>query len=521
MRNTGLEQMQLAQGYEKSGANVERKKLLSHQSRDFSNSLENHTIRRFLLKLAIFQILLLIVTASGYVFYQYLNWKSSYTQESHSIADFLTRSFSNDAVLIEVIESKLLKGKKLDQVLDIATYNSAFSHQNDYISVSALYLVKVNNGNKLIFTKHGKVSFAILPPEQFYNLLRMQSYPRLYVQQNEDIFIGKVVQHNSNSPNEFIILKIDLTNILQKIQSALKVKGSISILNLDDPSVKSAESKNLLSLGLSNLVLDYTPWSFAQHLAGNLYPLVVLILLFGTCLLTWIISTKSFFHKLMYQHQNRLLDTNQKITEFEHVINDLRVQGTSFTKACNSNNQLLGRLLLVGDRLFKGVEIASLDNVREAELLSDIINNCNNILVPEILKGHIQCVLNLDTEQMVSEESSLALYLLLLNFLFYSIYRTPKNGTILINVSTESNYTIISIKDEGFNIAIKNVDETAKLFCLPEDFLEELANKYNIKIVKTVTNQVNITAIKLLNKKHAPTKRKTREGNIIFFPSQA
>ncbi|MFV9875863.1 MAG: hypothetical protein AB8U25_05400 [Rickettsiales endosymbiont of Dermacentor nuttalli] len=139
----------------------------------------------------------------------------------------------------------------------------------------------------------------------------------------------------------------------------------------------------------------------------------------------------------------------------------------------------------------------SLNRKKEFINISKIVTNCKSILFSKLHKNQIECTIEISTEREIEYDKSTNL--ILLNFLFKSIYKTPKKGKISISLAERENQTLIRSEDNAFDLKV-NSKLLGVTYRLPDITLNDLAEEYNIKIIKSPGDQVNTIDIILINK---------------------
>jgi signal transduction histidine kinase len=152
--------------------------------------------------------------------------------------------------------------------------------------------------------------------------------------------------------------------------------------------------------------------------------------------------------------------------------------------------------------------------------LSKIVADSKASLFKEAYEAEVNCAMSLSCDKTVDQETAKTLYLLLINYLFRAIHRTPKNGKVNIKVKKAHGLVNIHIQDHGFNLKDNLLPNTKHIFYLNDNILAELADRVEIGLTKKQSAQNNIIDIFLPEKQESITDNNQGEKVVILFPNK-
>jgi hypothetical protein len=483
------------------------------------------SLNSFLLRAFLFQILLLTAFTVMLIGYSYLAWKKQSNTEVANIEQLITTNLKHYTEVVEILEQKLkTAGIDIKSTLDANKYNKLLHFQEGYINISDIYLFnKDNDDGNTIYSRFGQESFAVLPPLDFITSLKSNDNRFTYCGDNF-LFLGKSFKTPNNENDSFIILKVDLEDFIESISTQLNLSGEFLVKNTNTDNINQKFQNNYFINARSSLTLEYIPQDFNEIIRNKIRMILVIFLLFLTCSSIWITALRSFFKNIINSFNLEQAETKEQNIVLKQEKIKLLDCKKNLEASLISNREFYNILLsYYGNAIFDNMNVDPVQRKKGFIGISKIIIDCRSILYPELHKNQIECSIEVSAEKDLSIENSTSLYILLLNYLYKAIYKTPKNGKISISAYKEGKDTLIRITDNGFNLKVRNdaINRSFLLFTLSDALLEKLAADFNIKIVKTSLEQANIVELKVIDKVHPKPKPLTKydHGNVIHFPT--
>jgi hypothetical protein len=484
---------------------IGRKATIPRDKKQFS-------FNRFPLIVILYQILLILLFSIIFFLYLYVNWQDKSASEVNSIKQVVNSNFEQYQEMINLINNKINNHDPSNKdLLDVKKYNQLLGLQKNYVNIDEAYIVVNYGNNTLINTIYGEKSFAILPSKDFFSRLESTDQVTPYIEDNI-LFIGSTIRNSSYSKNSYIVLKLDLDEFIRRTSALLGLVGSFSF---------SASDIDGYSIHCNfNLYLKYTPQRFYEIIGSNLSIFFIVFLLFSTSLLIYLITFKQYSARFSHYFDIKQSEYKKQITSLAGRLNVLSDYKTKIDISFVSNRKFFNDFLTLYKSSF--LEYFNIESsIKEDSVsLTQIIIDCKSILYKELLESEIECEVKIFTEMNVSQEKAIILYILVVNFLYRSLYRTPRKGKVIVSVDKKNNLTFIRIEDNGFDLILKNkiIDNSCNLFMLSELTLEELSINNNINIIKLPKVQNTIIDLVLHNESYINVNMSAKDKNVVIFP---
>jgi hypothetical protein len=474
---------------------------------------EQLPFNRFLLIVIFYQTTLLLFLITIFLSYLYFNWQSKSVSEIRNIKQVINSNFEQYNEIINIINSKIDDNNyDLKDLLDIKKYNQLLGLQKNYVNINDAYIVTMYKENKVSYSEYGKELFTILPSKDFFSRLESMSHISACVENNV-VFIGKSIGHGFYGKNAFIILKLDLEKFIKEISTFISLTGSFSF---DIPN----DDKYSIPYDF-NLFLKYTPQSLYKVIGSKISIIYIMLLLLMVSSLIWMIKSGQLFKNIVNSfslEQSKYKEQNITLTQNLSYLNGYK---NNLESSFVANRKFFYELLSMYKRPFlNNLNIENLIEEKELVGVAKIITDCKDILYKELFENGIECIIKITTETSVDQEKAVTLRILLINFLYRALYKTPKKGKIFIKLYKSKNQIFIRIEDNGFDLIVKNngIDNSYNLFALSDHLLEELATYNNIKIIKLSKAENNVIDLILYDKIYTDFETLPKHKNVIIFP---
>ncbi len=473
--------------------------MLYFPNKTISKDCKELSFGSFLVRSLFYQILLVALIFSGLLCYFYFHWQERSSSEVENIKQVISSNLKQYSEMLSIIETKLSdKSGDLQDILDVKKYNQLLGIQKDYVKISEAYIVQ-GKDNMLVNSKNGKKLFAILPPKEFFEHLK-QNQTQAYIQ-GEALYITK------STKGVFIVLKLDLQDFIKVATQFLKLTGTFALHTSKDDNTAIDQ--------LYNLHVKYTKSDFLESVTGDSSMLYSVLLLFLCSSLIWAVNFKKLFKCYTNVVNLEKLEDRKCIQSLTKDLNVLNECKTNLELSVDATRSFLKSLVFVSRLPFDN------SNTEQEQKcsLSKIIYDCRSVVYKDLYENKIECEIEISTEKNVELETAVTLYILITNFLYRSLYKTPRSGKISVKLHKSKNQTLIRIEDHGFDLTLRNNTKGSvnNLVILSDLDLEELAQRSNIGVVKLRATQNNIIDLVIPDNDHRYSINANKPENVIEF----
>lgn len=404
-------------------------------------------------------------------------------------------------------------------IASLKRYCDVALSQKDFSLIRDIYYV-TKDQNKLVYSRLKQAK--LLPFLSFQNFFDIvddaSNESKIYYNIIDDRLLIGVMLSDEDS---FIVLSVDLNELIKTIAFQLKSGEVFVNWNVDDNTTIISKLRNIFSYQLmipvtSEFGLMYSAKSFQCIIHQNLK---IIFLLLGFVIMSISIC---IFYILQVCKDNRKLSSNML-----HLTNHFANCDT----ARIIKNHLYDDLILVFNTALFGLDNDDDNNIDFSILfapqdiaLEVILINCEKILYKELhdrkIMLKIECNMYSNLTK-INKMDSLMLTIVIINYIYVAMIKTPHNGQILVKAFQDQEETLLTITDFGYDISsyARNHDQGFSLFNLSSKALQALMNSMKIDMIVKSDVDSGYSVILHLNKLMLKYKSSDIEdrNNIINF----
>ena len=449
---------------------------------------------KFLLKSLFKQLILLVFLSSLLFSYIYFEWTKAVQENRKNIEMIMGHNFSRYHQMIDMMQAKMKTQKSdIHSILNTKKYNMLLSCGKTFIDASSSYLVRFKGDVPIVISEYGIESFASVPENSFFDSFKTEGETKIFLNKNL-IFIAKLIG------TEFIALKIDANEIISVILAKTDKEGHFNFY---------LNNSNDSTTPLFNLNYNYQPISFikfTRQYSSYLYLGLTLFLLFS---FSWIMNLLKF-HKT--ELVKRSLTDKKSINQLNEKVKYLEDYNAKLDYSADILSNIYSHFFVP-----KNNETEAIKQIN----LSKIISDCRSILYKQLNERKVNCEVSILNEQTIGAKLARPIYVLLINYIYRAIDRTPYNETVFVKIKRTKGLITVIIQDCSFNIKGRDEQNQKPIFYLPENELNEYAAEFNIGLLKKHSSQNYIVELYLPEKEQLNTANLDGKENVIMFPGKS
>lgn len=481
---------------------------------DVTGKTEGITLNSFLGKSILWHVTLLFVIVFAYTTHEYHAWQKQSQLEVDKIKQITLSNLESYEEIAQSIVLEIFHKGGVSNTLDIDKLNRLYSLKEGYNKIDDFYFIENLGHEERLYNKFGRQNFAILPGTKFFEHLKEKNGTAFKIEE-QVLYLG-----NKVSEDNYLVLKIDLNDFISQASKYLGISGQFSVNNSPNNHI-DIKKDNSLKLN-EDLSLYYIPQSFSLYVENKLALGIAVVLLFFCGLSFWILQFRRFFKWIMHEYTSQRVNLYQQNLNLSEKIESLDDVNKNLEASYKNTTEFYCNLIST-----YALELGEYFNINDNQTgrsvsVSDVIVRSRSIVYPELNKNQIECHIEVTEDSEIDYKRSVSLSIVLLNLLFQSIYKTPKNGSISIKLNKHDEEIYIRVQDNGFNLAVnqKALSKAYAMFLLTEVSLNAIAIAANIKIRKSSTDQSNIVDLVIEDQISSKPIDTTEHGNIIRFPAK-
>lgn len=453
------------------------------------------------------------------------NERSKIVDQTNSVIDRIN-------LFISLTENNILKEFfNLPKLAEDSFFISLTSLYEENFFNEGAYILTTSDREKY-FSRLGMSHFSSLPTHELTSLAKTNPNITHYYIQDETLFsIKKCNQPNENNTSIYIITKTNLQRLYKAIAWQQKTSNPFFIEGKNGDNDKLFANKKYISYDINNdLNLLYQPRSASSIILEPLYkPESLLLGIFWLLTyLSWVVITlksKAKADQLLARLEEKCKKQFRKFQRLLESFNDVDLASEG---QAEFYEELIRNLDPNNTLLLKLQEISSNDTSSDQLKANtvDVIKESIKCVFPLFKKNDIKFTSSLKPLPYTIPLNPLILKLLVINFIYKAVLRTPKNGEITLASGIIDNSLFITITDNGYPAnLLPKLTATSTIYDCSENLLLNLASSKGIKLSVSYDKGTNVKLLLniICSIKDYDKVEETQNGdvsNVVIFPKK-